>query len=57
MAMFVMLFSLHGSYGFTGGASAIQGFHSLAACQKAIPTIRKFYPSVDKIECVALPAD
>lgn len=57
MQMFVMLITLSGSYGFTGGAPVIQGFHSIAACTKAIPAVRAVYKSADKIECVALPAD
>ncbi len=57
MPLFVLLITLSGSYGFTGGAPVIQGFHSIEACQRAIPAVQKFYASVDKIECLTLPAD
>ena len=57
MQLFVMLITLSGSFGFTGGAPVIQGFHSLAACEKAIPAVRAGYPSADKVQCVELAAD
>lgn len=56
MSIFVMLITLSGSYGFTGGAPVIQGFHSLAACQAAIPKVSEFYKSTVKVECLSLPS-
>ena len=57
MSLFVMLITLSGSFGFTGGAPVIQGFRSLVAWEKAIPTVREAYPTADKVRCVELPAD
>lgn len=56
MPVVVMLITLLGSYGYTGGAPVIQGFQTVAACRAAIPQIRKFYGTVDRVTCVSLPA-
>ena len=58
MPVIVMLITLSGSYGFTGGAPVIQGFKTTAACEQAIPAIKEFYGpnDVKKIQCVALPS-
>ena len=56
MPLVVMLITLLGSYGYTGGAPVIQGFHNMAACRAAIPHIRKFYQTVDRTACIRLPA-
>ncbi len=56
MTVIVMLLTLSGSYGFTGGAPVIQGFRTMEACERAIPAVKRFYGTVDKIQCVSLPA-
>ena len=49
-----MIIVLSGSYGFTGGAPIIQGFTTIAACERAIPVVKKTYSNVEKIQCLAL---
>ena len=51
-----MLVTLTGGYGFTGGGPVIQGFRTVAACEAAIPAVRTFYGSVEKIQCLSLPS-
>jgi hypothetical protein len=59
MPLIVMLLTLSGSYGFTGGAPVIQGFKTLAGCERAIPTVRQFYGkgTVEKAQCLSLAAE
>ena len=57
MPIVVMLFTLSGSFGFTGGAPVISGFATIAACERAIPRIRQFYGSATKVECVSFPSE
>ncbi len=54
--LIVMLLTLSGSYGYTGGAPVIQGFETLAACERAIPAVRQFYGDarVEKAQCLQL---
>lgn len=54
MQIIVMIIVLSGSYGFTGGAPIIQGFKTIAACERAIPVVKKTYSNVEKIQCLAL---
>jgi hypothetical protein len=59
MPLIIMLVTLSGSYGFTGGAPVIQGFKTIAACERAIPTIRQFYGkgTVKKAQCFSLASE
>ena len=57
MPIIVMIITLSGSYGFTGGAPVIQGFKTVAACERAIPIVRKVYGAVEKVQCVLLKAE
>lgn len=57
MPIVVMIIVLTGSYGFTGGAPIIQGFKTLAACERSIPAVKQVYNNVDKIQCLALPPE
>jgi len=57
MPIILMLLTLSGSYGFTGGTTVIQGFKTIEACPRAIPVIREFYRSIKKVQCVSLPTE
>jgi hypothetical protein len=56
MPIIVMLIVLTGSFQFTGGAPVISGFKTIGACQRAIPTVRKLYDNIEKIQCISLPS-
>lgn len=56
MPIIVMIITLTGSYGYTGGGPVIQGFTSIKACEKAIPLVHGVYAErVDRIKCIAIP--
>lgn len=56
MPIIVMIITLTGSYGYTGGGPVIQGFSSIKACEKAIPLIHGVYAGkAEQIRCIAIP--